>query len=93
MATTAMDYENANGDRFEGKFILPAAHRACRVPASRRSSADQHTLTALTFTAQMRRPVTIATVVRRRVVTMATTRLAAAPCLPMVTTGTFALSA
>jgi hypothetical protein len=30
MATTAMDYENANGDRFDGEF-LPLPHHQCRV--------------------------------------------------------------
>jgi hypothetical protein len=49
-------------------------------------------MTVLTVALQRMRPATTATVVRRRVAMMATTHLAAAPCLPMVLTGTFALA-
>lgn len=35
MATTAMDYENANGDRFDGKFHRESGHASVAPPVAR----------------------------------------------------------
>lgn len=90
MATTAMDYENPGGDRFEGTFAAPPTPNALPCTRSLGDAVSENpTLTLFFFLCRQTRPLVTSatTAVLPHAVTMATTAPAAVLLRPALVTG------